>query len=248
MPVVAAMAVLAGACGADGSAGDDGDVGLVVVAAASLTDAFTEIGDAFSMAEPTVDVTFSFAASSQLAAQIEEGAPADVFASADVRTMDRLVDAGATGGEPTVFATNRAVIVVEPGNPLGIADLADLADPELDPVVVTCAPEVPCGAYAAQVFATAGVDVQPDSQEANVKAVVTKVALGEADAGIAYVTDVPAADGDVDGVSIPDDVNVVAEYPLVVTADAAPGADAFVDFVLADDGRQILEQFGFSVP
>lgn len=232
------------ACGSGGDNESGGDV--VVFAAASLTEAFTEIADAVTEDRPGADVTLAFAASSQLANQIVEGAPADVYAAADTRTMDRLVDAGATRGDPVVFATNRAVIVVESGNPLGIADLADLADPDL--VVVTCAPEVPCGSYALQVFENADVEVQPDSLEANVKAVVTKVGLGEADAGMAYATDVVAAGGDVDGVTVPDDVNVVAEYPLVVTADAAPGADGFVDVVLGPTGRRILLDHGFSVP
>jgi len=246
--VAAAAAITAVPASACGSTGDDAGGEIVVFAAASLTEAFTEIADAYADVEPdaAVTVTVNFAASSQLANQIVEGAPVDVYASADTRSMDRLVDAGATRGDPVVFATNRAVIVVEPGNPLGISGLADLADSDL--VVVTCAPEVPCGSYAAQVFERAGVDVRPDSLEANVKAVVTKVALGEADAGIAYVTDVPAADGDVEGVAIPDDVNVVAEYPLAVTAGAGPGADDFVDVVLGATGRRILVDHGFEVP
>lgn len=253
--VVGASIVLAAAC-ASGGAGEDGsspdargagDVEeIVVFAAASLTEAFGEMSDAFTEARPGADVTLNVAASSRLGTQIVEGAPADVYASADTRSMQRLVDAGEIRGDPVVFATNRAVIVVEPGNPLGIAGLGDLTDPDL--VVVVCAPEVPCGSYASQIFDDAGVDVQPDSLEANVSAVVTKVALGEADAGIAYVTDVMAADGDVDGVAIPDDVNVVAEYPLAVTTDAASGADEFVDFVLGAAGRQILVDHGFSVP
>ena len=243
---VAAGAVVAAlpmaACGSDDDAGGE----IVVFAAASLTEAFTDIADAFADAEPEAEVILNFAASSQLASQILEGAPADVYASADTRTMGRLVDAGATRGEPVVFAINRAVIVVESGNPLDITGLADLTEPDL--VVVTCAPEVPCGSYASEVFERAGVDVRPDSLEANVKAVVTKVALGEADAGIAYATDVFAADGDVDGVAIPDDVNVVAEYPLAVTADAGAGADEFVDVVLGSTGRRILVDHGFEVP
>ena len=243
---VAAGAVVAAlpmaACGSDDDAGGE----IVVFAAASLTEAFTDIADAFADAEPEAEVILNFAASSQLASQILEGAPADVYASADTRTMGRLVDAGATRGDPVVFAINRAVIVVESGNPLDITGLADLTEPDL--VVVTCAPEVPCGSYASEVFERAGVDVRPDSLEANVKAVVTKVALGEADAGIAYATDVFAADGDVDGVAIPDDVNVVAEYPLAVTADAGAGADEFVDVVLGSTGRRILVDHGFEVP
>jgi molybdate transport system substrate-binding protein len=138
--------------------------------------------------------------------------------------------------------------VVAADNPLGITGVADLADPDL--VLVTCAPEVPCGSYATRIFEQAGVEVTPDSYEENVKAVVTKVRLGEADAGIAYATDVSAAGADVDGVEIPDDVNVVAEYPIAVTVEARDpdGGRAFVDFVLSDVGQSILAGFGFTSP
>jgi molybdate transport system substrate-binding protein len=257
--IVSGAALLA-ACGDDPDAAGDtsgdtvsdtaGDATgeVVVFAAASLTDAFTEIGDAFVAERPDADVTFSFAASSELATQVVEGAPADVYASADLATMDRLTEAGAAAGEPVVFAANSSTIVVEPGNPLGIGSVADLADPDL--VLVTCAPEVPCGAYAARIFDEAGVEVTPDSFEENVKAVVTKVALGEADAGIAYETDVAVAADDVDGVVIPPELNVVADYPIVVTAEAPNpgGARAFVDFVTGDTAGDILESFGFTSP
>jgi molybdate transport system substrate-binding protein len=247
-----ALALLTASCGADDepAGSDDGSVSgrVVVFAAASLTEAFTEIGEAFEAAHPDVSITFNFAASSELVAQIVEGAPADAYASADLSNMAKLTDAGANAGEPVVFAGNRSEIVVAPGNPLGIDGVADLADPDL--VVVTCAPEVPCGSYASQIFDLAGVEVTPDSYEENVKAVVTKVRLGEADAGIAYATDVAAAGGDADGVPIPTDVNVVAEYPIAVTTEATnpDGGQAFVDFVLSDTGRQILTGFGFSSP
>lgn len=243
--------VTAAACGADADAPagpSNGDVSgdLVVFAAASLTGAFGEIGEAFEAAHPGATVTFSFAASSALAAQVLEGAPADVFASADLANMAKLTGAGAAAGEPVVFAGNRAEIVVAAGNPLGIAGVVDLTDPDL--VVVTCAPEVPCGAYATRIFDLAGVSVTPDSYEENVKAVVTKVRLGEADAGIAYATDITAAAGEVDGVAIPADV--VAEYPMVVTAEApnAEGGQAFVDFVLDATGQGILASHGFTSP
>ncbi len=238
-----------GACGNDDTRGE-----VVVFAAASLTGAFTELGDAFVEAnridgpDPETAVTFNFAASSELAAQIIEGAPADVFASADLQNMSKLVDADATAAGPVVFATNRSEIIVEAGNPLGIAGVEDLADDDL--ILVTCAPEVPCGSYAAQIFENAGVTITPDSFEENVKSVVTKVTLGEADAGIAYATDVAAAGAEADGVEIAPDLNVVAEYPIVVTTEAptAGGAQAFVDFVLGDTGQAILASYGFSSP
>lgn len=245
---IAVVAIL-GACDGDDDRLPDGAdaVGDVTVfAAASLTDAFTEIGDAFVAAHPDAEVTFNFAASSQLVTQIAEGgAPADVFASADQANMTKLTEAGSAGSDPVVFATNLLEIVVEPGNPLGITGVADLADDEL--ITVVCAPEVPCGRYAEQVFDAAGVRVNPDSLEENVRAVVTKVRAGEADAGIVYRTDVRAAGDAADGVEIPAEVNVVAKYPIATTAAAANpgGGQAFVDFVLGDAGQAILSTYGF---
>ena len=214
-------------------------------AAASLTAAFGGLGDAFTTANPDVDVRFNFAGSSDLVAQISDGAPVDVFASADLTTMAKLTDAGLAAGEPSTFATNVVEVVVEPRNPLGITGVADLADGDL--VVVQCAPGVPCGSYAVQVFANAGITVTPSSYEENVNGVVTKVTLGEADAGIVYRTDVIAAGDAVEGVPIPDEINVVAEYPIAPVADApnAAGAQAFVDFVLSPSGQDILAAYGF---
>jgi molybdate transport system substrate-binding protein len=243
-PLLVVAATLA-SCGADRSE-SDGD--LTVFAAASLTDAFTDIGEAFVATNPGVDVRFNIAGSSDLVAQIAEGAPADVFASADVTNMDRLVDGGGVVGDPVVFATNAAEIIVESGNPLGIAGPADLADDDL--VVVQCAPEVPCGSYAERITELAGVAVTPASFEDNVKAVVTKVTLGEADAGIVYRTDVIAAGSAATGVAIPDEFNVVAEYPIAIPAGAPNpnGARAFVEFVLGPEGQEILTGYGFGAP
>ena len=241
-----AVGLVAASCGSGDGGSDDSSGGSVTVfAAASLTAAFTELGDAFTAANPDVEVTFNFAGSSDLVAQISDGAPVDVFASADFANMSKLTDAGLTGGAPATFSTNAAEIVVEPGNPLDIAGVADLADSDL--IVVLCAPEVPCGAYAEQVVANAGTTVTPSSYEENVKAVVTKVTLGEADAGIVYRTDVIAAGDAAQGVRIPDDINVVAEYPIALVADApnAAGAQAFIDFVLGPAGQKILAAFGF---
>jgi molybdate transport system substrate-binding protein len=248
--LVSAVALLAlvPACGDDDdSAGSSGDV--TVFAAASLTDALTEIGDAFMTADPDAEVTFNFAASSELVTQINEGgAPADVFASADQNNMNKLTDAGNNGSDPVVFATNVLEVIVEPGNPKGITGVADLANDDL--IVVTCAPEVPCGSYAQEIFDAAGVTVTPDSLEENVRAVVTKVTAGEADAGIVYKTDVTAAGDEADGVEIPADINVVAEYPIAVTKEAAnpEAAQAFIDVVLGEEGQTILGSFGFLPP
>ncbi len=221
---------------------------MTVFAAASLTDAFTELGDAFVAANPGAAVTFNFAASSELVTQIGEGAPADLFASADPNNMTKLTDSGNHGSEPVVFTTNRAEIIVAPGNPEGITGVADLADEHL--IVIGCAPEVPCGRYAQQILDRAGVSVTLKSLEENVRAVVSKVALGEADAGIVYVTDVVNAGDAADGVVIAGDVNVVAEYQVAVTKGAAnpAAAQAFIDFVRSPAGQAILASYGFVAP
>jgi molybdate transport system substrate-binding protein len=221
---------------------------ITVFAAASLTESFTKIGEAFEAAHPGATVTFSFAASSALVQQINEGAPADVYASADESNMKKLTDAGNAHGEPEVFATNALQIITEAGNPKGIASVADLADPDL--IVVTCSEEVPIGRYSAEVFSKAGVNVTPKSYEADVKAVVNKVTLGEADAGIVYATDVTAAGDKATGVAIPDDLNVIATYPIAVTNEASnvDAAEAFLEFVLSDEGQSILAEAGFRRP
>ena len=235
-------------CGgrADSQQSSAGDV--TVFAAASLTAAFTELGEAFMTKHPDAHVTFNFAASSELVTQIDEGAPADVYASADLSNMTKLTDAGNNASDPVVFATNRLAIMVAPGNPLGITGLADLANPDL--IVVLCDPEVPCGKYAAQVLENAAVTVTPKSLEENVNAVVSKVTLGEADAGIVYETDIAAAGDEADGVELPVESNVVAQYPIVVTKDAANPelARAFIEFVNSEQGQRVLASYGFLAP
>jgi molybdate transport system substrate-binding protein len=221
---------------------------LTVFAAASLTDAFDEIGAAFMTANPDATVTFSYAGSSDLVTQINEGAPADVFASADKSNMTKLTDAGNGTGTPVVFAKNTPQIIVGAGNPKAIAAVADLA--KADNIVVICAPEVPCGKYAATILSNAKVTVTPKSLEQNVKAVVSKVTAGEADAGIVYATDVLAAGDKAEGVDIPAEVNVIAEYPIVATtASANPeAAAAFIEFVSSEQGQKILDSYGFLKP
>jgi molybdate transport system substrate-binding protein len=220
---------------------------ITVFAASSLTDAFTRIGATFEKARPGAKVHLTFAGSSTLAAQIQQGATGDVFASADQATTQKLVDAGLVSGSPSVFARNRLQIVVAPGNPKHIGGLSDLSRAGL--VVLLCAPPVPCGRYATQALRAAGVAVTPASQEADVKAVVSKVAMGEADAGIAYVTDVKAARAGVQGVDIPARFNVTADYTIAVLREAqhAALARAFISYVLAD-GQQILARGGFAAP
>ena len=244
------LVLVTAACGGDaggqGATGVEGDI--TVFAAASLTEAFTDVGEAFTAANPEATATFSFDASSALVQQITEGAPADVFASADTANMDKLIDAGLNGSEPVIFATNLLTIVVAPGNPLGITGVADLANTDIKTVI--CAPEVPCGNYANQIFTAAGVAVTPVSLEQNVRGVVTKVTAGEADAGIVYVTDVTAAGEAADMVEIPDDINVVAEYPIASVAASQNQAvdQAFIDFLTGPDGQAILAEYGFGAP
>jgi molybdate transport system substrate-binding protein len=237
------------ACGQ--GAGSDGGQ-LTVFAASSLTDAFTEIGAAFHAANPDVDVTFSFGGSSDLVAQLAEGAPADVLATADEATMAAAVGNGsvdgAAGEMPLVFALNTLGIIVEAGNPNAVTDIADLADPDL--LVVLCAETVPCGKGAAAVLASAGVSVNAVSFEEKVKGVVTKVTSGEADAGIVFVTDIAAAGDAASGIEIPADLNVINSYALAVATEAANrgAAEEFAAFVASAQARAILEAHGFGLP
>src|SRR5665809_33232 len=207
------LLALAG-CSPAGSAADDGSGSndpetVTVFAAASLTDAFGEIASAFDE-DHDVDIEFNFLASSDLASQIIEGAPADVFASADETNMTRITDED-LAENPEVFVENRLAIAVPSGNPEGISSLSDLEDPGL--VIALCNEECPAGRYAIEIFDGAGITAEPDSLEADVRGVLTRVGLGEADAGLVYVTDI-AADPEVEGVEIPDEDNVVATYPI----------------------------------
>jgi molybdate transport system substrate-binding protein len=256
-PVAALVLLLTAACGGGSSARakststktDALSGSVLVLAAASLTEAFTELGKAFEAEHPNAEVTFSFAASSALAEQINQGAPADVFASADQASMKKVTDT-AHADDPKVFARNRLSILVEKGNPKGVTNLADLAKPGI--TLVLCAPEVPCGRYAAAALAKAEVAAKPVSLEENVKAVVSKVTLGEADVGIVYVTDVKAAAGKAQGVAIDiaGDPGLEAVYPIAVT-DAATNpeaARAWVRFVLSGAGQATLKRSGFLAP
>jgi molybdate transport system substrate-binding protein len=221
---------------------------VVVFAASSLTDAFTKMADAFTAQNPDAKLTFNFAGSGDLVTQIGQGAPADVFASADDSNMAKLADAGDAADAPVSIAKNTFEIIVEAGNPKDITGLADLSNSDL--VVVLCADTVPCGTGAATVLSNAAVTVTPKSYEDKVKGVVTKVTTGEADAGIVFVTDVQAAGDKAAGVTIPADVNVISNYPMVVTKDAPnpAAARAFIDFVASAAGQSILAEYGFLAP
>lgn len=212
---------------------------VTVFAAASLTEAFEEIAAEFEAQNPGVEVVFSFGASSTLATQITEGAPADVFAAASTATMSTVVDADLATTTPVTFATNTLEIAVPTGNPGDISGLSDLANPDL--LIAVCAVEVPCGAAAEQAFEAAGITPSIDTYEQDVKAVLSKVELGEVDAGLVYVTDV-LANGKVEGIEL-GDVSPV-EYPIasVTNSDAAA---AFIAFVLSAQGQDILAEAGF---
>lgn len=249
--VLLVFAVLMAACGSSGgnastSASATPLSGTVsVFAAASVTDAFNALGTSFQGANSGVTMKFNFAGTPTLVTQIEQGAPADVFASADTTNMDKLKGDGFTAGISQVFARNKLEIVVAPGNPKGITGLADLAKAGL--IYITEAPTVPAGKYALQALKTAGVTVTPKSLETDVKSVVSKIELGEADAGIVYTTDVTAAGSKVSGVPIPDADNVIATYPIVAvkaTTNAA-AANAFIFYVLSAAGQAKLQSFGF---
>jgi len=262
LPLVAVVAALAlTACGSStgattssssptssGSSASSWATGAITVfAASSLKESFTTIGAAFEAANPGVKVTFNFGASSTLATQITQKAPADVFASASQKTMDTVTTAGAASG-PTVFAVNTMEIATPASPTVPVTSLADLAKPGVK--VVICQKDVPCGAAAQTLFTQNNLTVTPVSEEVDVKAVLSKVVLGEADAGIVYVTDVKAAGAKVVGVVIPKDQNVTTTYPIApITASTnAVTAKAFVDYVLSPAGQQVLAAAGFTSP
>jgi molybdate transport system substrate-binding protein len=193
-------------------------------------------------------VKFDFDSSANLAAQIQQGAPADVFAWADEANLQKAVDSGDVTGKPVVFAKNRLEIAVEKGNPKKVKSLADLQKPGL--VVVLCADQVPCGKYAAESLAKAGVSISPASKEENAKATLSKVSIGEADASVVYVTDVQASKGTTSGVKIADRDNVIATYPIGAVKESknAAAAKAWVQFVKSKAAQTTLRKFGFLPP
>lgn len=226
----------------------DADEVLVVSAAASLTDAFNGIALAYEADHPGVDIRLNLAGSSTLREQLLSGAPADVFASASRETMEPVVAAGLTDGEATVFARNRLIIAVPEGNLASVAGLADFADPSL--LIGLCAEGVPCGTLARAVFDRAGIAPAIDTDEPDVRSLLTKIEADELDAGIVYLTDVIAGDAAVEGIAIPVDLNVVTEYPIAVLRSATDVGRArdFVEFVRSARGREILSRHEFELP
>jgi molybdate transport system substrate-binding protein len=246
--LVAAAVLLTGCGDSDGgaAAGSSSPASgkITVFAAASLTDAFQALGDQFEAAHPGATVEFNFAASSALREQIIGGAPADVFASANESNMTQVTDAGLATG-PAPFVTNVLEIAVPPDNPGQVAGLSDFAKSGL--LIGLCAEEVPCGEFGREALDKAGVTPSIDTNEPDVRSVLTKVENGDLDACIVYHTDVLAAGDEVRGIDIPADQNVVATYPIAALSgsDRAELAAAFVEFVLSDTGQQVLGTFGF---
>jgi molybdate transport system substrate-binding protein len=234
------------ACGSDNSgSGGSSDTTLTVLAASSLTDAFPEIGDAFSNDNDGVDVQFSFAGSQELVAQADSGLPADVLALAGGSSLEAL---DIPASDTVDLAKNRLTIIVPQGNPKNVDSIDDLADPDVK--VALAGPDVPAGAYALEAFKNAGITVDPISEETEVKAVVTRVAVGGADAGVVYVTDAKASDADIEEVPIPAAVNVIATYPAVSLTDSDNSnlAAQFVQFLVSEQAQHILNDYGFESP
>lgn len=254
--LTAALLVPLAACGSDDDKKDSGDkatssasgapkADLTVLAASSLTDVFKTAGAAYEKEHPGTKVTFSFAGSQELAAQVQQGAPADALVTADTKTMDGLKS---DTGAPTVIAKNRLVIATGKGNPEKVENLKDLADPKLK--VVLAAPEVPVGRYSQQILDAQKIGVKPVSQEPNVRAVLSKVELGEADAGLVYRTDAATATDKVEAIDIPDAQNAVASYPAATlkTSKHSEAATAFVAWLSTPEAQKILAAAGFQKP
>ena len=221
---------------------------VTVFAAASLKSTFSELGGTFEKAHPGTHVTFNFAGSADLAAQLAQGAPADVFASADTANMAKAVDGGLVSGAPVDFAANTLTIVTPPGNPKAIASFADLAKPDVQ--LVVCAPQVPCGSAAEKIEKATGVTLSPVSEESAVTDVLGKVTSGQADAGLVYVTDAAAAGDAVTPVAFAESASAANTYPIAVLTDSInpAAAQAFVDMVVGPQGRDTLSAAGFAAP
>jgi len=235
----------AAAASASSSAALSGSI--TVFAASSLKEAFTTIGKQFEAANPGVKVTFSFGASSTLATQITNGAPADVFASASPKNMQQVVTAG-YASNPVNFAKNVMEVAVPPSNPANVTSVNDLAKSSVKTAL--CEPQVPCGATAAKVFKNAKITVKPVTLQPDVKSVLTQVELGNVDAGVVYVTDVHSAGSKVKGVPIPDSVNASTEYPIAAISKSAnlAAAQAFVAYVTSSAGESVLASAEFEAP
>jgi molybdate transport system substrate-binding protein len=246
-------AIILAACGSSAAPSSSGSAAsapaltgtVTVFAASSLTGTFTTLGHEFEQAHPGTTVKFSFGGSDTLAAQIVSGAPADVFASAAPQTMGTVKSAGLIAGNPTVFARNQLELAVPPGNPLNLHTLSDINQPTVK--LALCAKTVPCGSAALAAFAVVGITPHPVTLELDVKSVLTKVELGEVDAGVVYKTDVQAAGGKVTGVAFPEAGGAINKDPIAALKNSAnlSAAQAFVAFVLSAQGRSVFAAAGF---
>ncbi len=221
---------------------------ITVFAAASLKKTFTELADQLKADNPGAEVVFSLAGSSDLVAQLVQGAPADVFASADAANMTKATDAGLVAGSPVNFATNTLTIVVPPGNPKHVSSFADLANEGTQ--LVVCAPQVPCGSATRKVEGATGTKLAPVSEESSVTDVLNKVTSGQADAGVVYVTDAASAGDKVTAIAFPESAKAVNTYPIAVLKDAGNPtlAQKFVALVTGDKGKAVLANAGFAAP
>jgi molybdate transport system substrate-binding protein len=244
VPTLALVFVLLAACTGPSAADGGRRSPVTVLAAASLTETFTELGKQFEAAHPGARVEFSFGASSALARQLTDGAPADVFAAANPETMASV--RSVVAGAPQVFARNRLVIAVPAGNPGRVRGLADFARPRLR--IAVCAPQVPCGSAARKAFAAAGVTPRPDTLEQDVKAALAKVVSGEVDAALVYRTD--AGVPGVQSIEFPAAARALNDYQVAVLREATDAADAraFRDFVLSPAAWKVLSAAGFEAP
>jgi molybdate transport system substrate-binding protein len=234
--------------GAPAMTGPSGGGSLMVFAAASLKQSFTQLAEGFKTDNPGSSVEFSFAGSSDLVTQLTQGAKADVFASADTKNMDKAVQANLVAGKPVNFASNVLTIAVMPGNPKGIKSFQDLTKPGLN--VVVCAPQVPCGSATTKIEQATGVKLNPVSEESSVTDVLGKVSTGQADAGLVYVTDVEGSGGKVVGIDFPESSQAVNTYPIAALKGSGNVdlANKFVDYVTGEAGQKVLNQAGFGKP
>jgi molybdate transport system substrate-binding protein len=242
------MSISVVGCGSSGDSLSPEAKTVMVFAAASLKQTFTDIGERFKADNPGASIEFNFAGSSDLVTQLTQGAQADVFASADTRNMDKAAKEGLLEGNPVNFASNTLVIATTPGNPKKIASFADLAKPDLS--VVTCAPQVPCGSATEKVEQATKVTLHPVSEESSVSDVLNKITTGQADAGLVYVTDAKGAGDKVTAVPFSESADAVNTYPIAALKQSqnADLASKFVELVTGEGGQQILGEAGFAKP
>ncbi len=261
LTALAAVSLLAVAAGCGSTAAPSGQTSpsssgpsstsaqtLTVFAAASLKPTFTELGSQFHSAHPGAKVAFSFGGSSDLVAQLQQGAPGDVFASADTKNMDKVTGDKLVDGTPVNFASNTLEIAVPPDNPANVASYQDLSKAGLK--LVLCAAQVPCGSATHKIETATGVDLKPVSEEQSVTDVLNKVTTGEADAGLVYVTDVKSAGAKVRGITFPESSRAVNTYPIAALASSKNKdlAQAFVTLVTGAAGQKVLADAGFAKP